>query len=104
MKKEQFAVLFGLEDFGDARKIAENILNEHYNIKGNHTCDTVTAAYLAEKLKQEYKLTDDNFIIVMPISDFQDMWNDNDKNDNDYNHCSKSLDMSFITFVTATVT
>ena len=95
MKTRTFIALFNVNHFTDARKFAENIQNEHFEVEMASCCEFASAFKIREEIVKRLELTDEDkdFIEVYPISDFMDA-----SNSQEINH-----EETFMSYVTGTI-
>ncbi len=95
MKTKTFITLFNVDHFSDARKFAESIENEHFEVQNLSNCETVSAYNIREEIIKRLELTDEdkNFIEVYPITDFMDGLNNQEIN----------VDETFMCYVTGSI-
>ncbi len=72
MKTRTFIALFNVDHFNDARKHAENIENEHFEVEMASGCEFASAYKIREEIVKRLDLTDEDkeFVEVYPITDF----------------------------------
>ncbi len=82
MKTRTFIALFNVDHFDDARKHAETIENEHFEVEMASGCEFASAYKVREEIVKRLELTDEDkeFVEVYPISDFMDASNSQEIN------------------------
>jgi len=95
MKTRTFIALFNVEHFDDARKHAENIENEHFEVEMASGCEFASAFKIREEIVKRLELNDEDkdFIEVYPITDFMDA-----SNSQEINH-----EETFMSYVTGSI-
>ena len=95
MKTRTFIALFNVEHFDDARKFAENIENEHFEVEMASGCEFASAFKIREEIVKRLELNDEDkdFIEVYPITDFMDA-----SNSQEINH-----EETFMSYVTGSI-
>ena len=83
-EKKTFVVLFDLDEIDDSRTKAENIENRHFLIKNTGEKDDIVTAHKVAKAiieELEIPLTQLKYVSVFPITDFMDLYNNEECNE-----------------------
>jgi len=93
--KKTFIVLFDVGHTFDARKLAESIENENFEVDNISNCETVSALRIKDQIIEKLELDkgDEKYVWVYPLTEFMD----------EFNNEEIDVDDHFMGYVTGTI-
>jgi len=84
--KKIFVVLFSVGHSFDGRPLAESIENHHFEVENQSNCEFASALKIRGAIIKELDLSeeDEEFVMVYPITDFMDEFNNQEINTDSY--------------------